>query len=416
MIKTVSATLLAILMTGCAAHPSANNNDPATVYVQAGQTIKQAVDSLPSSGGVVVLGTGSWTSGYLSGSFISKPNVTIRGSGVPSYNSQFTAMIGGTIVLGPLAASTGADYLTVQDLGVDAGQAYINANNGGTPTDAFLIYNAGQVIDAAPVLSPVIENVSCLGYSTTAAVHCMLIENVNSAYVHNVQTVMNQHGLVLKGTNSTVDGVYARGHGIDSVIVKSDAYAPASHDALSNILIQPLFSAADTKGVVVIGVGAAVTDVSVSKVTVHSPLAWAIYAQGASAISSATHLTFSDITVDFPGGSPAAEYCMQFVQYVSAININNLRCSDMWTGIAPYLPDSTVFTDFTVTNSQFANIETDAVTTYGNWNIFQSTFTSVAGNGIVNPFGVTTVSGNTFLQIGGIDMLSTGGTFVSQAQ
>ena len=36
-------------------------------------------------------------------------------------NSDFTAMAGGTIVLGPLAASSGADYFTVQDLGVDAG-------------------------------------------------------------------------------------------------------------------------------------------------------------------------------------------------------------------------------------------------------------------------------------------------------
>jgi hypothetical protein len=199
-------------MTGCAAHPGANNNNPnpAIVYTQPGQTLKQAVDSLPPSGGVVVLGIGTWTSGYLSGAFISKPNITIRGYGMPAYNSEFTAMTGGTIVLGPLAVSSGADHFTVQDLGVDAGQTYINGNNGGTPTDALLIYNAGQAIGAPRVQSPVIENVSCLGYSTTAAVHCMLVENVNNAYVHNVQTVMNQHGLVLKGTNSTVDGVYAR--------------------------------------------------------------------------------------------------------------------------------------------------------------------------------------------------------------
>lgn len=418
MIKTCSATLLAIFMTGCAAHPGANNNNPnpAIVYAQPGQTLKQAVDSLPSSGGVVVLGIGAWTSGYLSGSFITKPNVTIQGSGTPAYNSQFTAMTGGTIVLGPLAVSSGADHFTVQDLGVDAGQTYINGNNGGTPTDALLIYNAGQVIGAPPVQSPVIENVACLGYSTTAAVHCMLVENVNNAYVHNVQTVMNQHGLVLKGTNSTVDGVYSRGHGINSVIVKSDAYAVTAHDALSNITIESLFSARDTKGVSVIGVGAAVADITVSKVTVHSPLSWGIYAQGASPTSSASGLTFSDISVDYPGGSPAAEYCMQFVQYVSGVNINNLTCSNMWVGIAPYLPNSTGFTDFAVTNSHFSNIGTDAITTYGQWKISMSTFTSVVGNGILNPFGVTTVSGDTFVDIGGTDLLSTGGTFVTQAQ
>jgi hypothetical protein len=90
-------------------------------------------------------------------------------------NSDLTAMAGGTIVLGPLAASFGADYFTVQDLGVDAGQAYINANNGASPTDALLICNNGQVIGAPPVQSPLIENVSCLGYSSMAPVHCMLV-------------------------------------------------------------------------------------------------------------------------------------------------------------------------------------------------------------------------------------------------
>src|SRR5215472_3926638 len=96
--KTCSATLLAILMTGCAADPNNNSPNPVIVRAQTGQTIKQAVDSLPSNGGVVVLGIGTWSSGYLHGGYISSPNVTIRGSGMPSYNSQFTAMTGGTIV------------------------------------------------------------------------------------------------------------------------------------------------------------------------------------------------------------------------------------------------------------------------------------------------------------------------------
>ena len=405
--------LVTILMGGCAGHGTSNGsaNGP-TVYAHVGQTVKEVVDRLPPTGGEVVLGVGTWTSGYNSGGFISKPNITIQGSGMPDFNSDFTAMTGGTIVQGRLTASTGADYFTVRDLGVDTGPAYTNSNNGGVATDAFGIYNIGQVVGAPQVQSPLIENVSCLGYTPTAAVHCMLVENVNKAYVHNVQTVMNCHGLVLKGTNSRVDGVFARGHGIDSVIVKSDGYAPASQDFLSNITIEPLISAGDTKGIIIIGVGAPVSDIVISKAQIRSPLAWGIYAQGASETTSATGIRLSDISVDYQGGSPAAEYCMQFVQYVSGVHIEDLSCSNMWIGIAPYLPASSMFNDFTVTNSRFRNIGTDAIETYGGWKVLHTEFVSVSGNGIVNPFGVTMLEANTFVNIGGSDMLSSGGSFV----
>jgi len=195
-----------ILSVGCGKTLNGNDQTPAIVYAQPEQTVKEAVDSLPPAGGTVVLGLGVWNSGYISTS-IARPHITIQGSGIAGYNSTFTAMSGGTIVQGQLPASTGADYFTVQDLGVDAGAAFINAHNGGVATNAFAIVNNGQVVGAPPVQSPRIENVSCLGYNPTAPAHCMLVENVNNAYVRNVVTVMNCHGLVLKGTNSTVSGV-----------------------------------------------------------------------------------------------------------------------------------------------------------------------------------------------------------------
>ena len=143
-----------------------------------------------------------------------------------------------------------------------------------------------------------------------------------------------------------------------------------------------------------------------------SPLSWGVYVQGASSTTPATVLNFSDITVDYPGGSPTFEYCMQIVQYVSAVNIDNLHCSNMWAGIAPYAPASAAFNDFTVTNSQFTNIATNSVETYGQWSISNTSFGLIAGNGIQADSGVTTVSRDTFANIGGSDMYSTGGTFV----
>ena len=384
---------------------------PPVAYAQIGQTVKEVVDSLPPTGGIVLLGAGAWPSGYNSDEFISKPNIQIVGYGRPDFNSDFTAMIGGTIILGQLAASPGANYLTVKHLGVDAGPSYIDANNCGVPTNALAIYNRGQVIGGPQIESPVIDNVACLGYNPIAAVHCMLVENVNHAWVHNVVTVMNQHGFVLKGTNSIVDGVFARGHGIDSVIVKSDDYAPTSQNYLSNITIEPLFSAGDTKGIMIVGVGAPVSDITISNARILGPLVWGIYVQGDSAATSASHLNFSDISIDYPGGSPKNEYCMQFLQYVSNVQINNLKCFDMWGGITSSYPVANKFSNFTVQASYFANVATDAVQTSGSWYIFDDRFESVGGNGIVNVGGVTTVCANTFVGIVGRDMLSVGGTF-----
>jgi len=246
------------------------------VYAKGGQTVKELVDSLPPTGGIVSLGIGAWSSGYNSTDLITKPNITIQGSGMPGYNSTFAGISGGTIVQGHLPASPGADYFTVTSLGVDVSPAYINASNGGIATDAFFIVNKnGQVLGARQVESPRIENVSCLGHSPTAAVHCMLAENVNHAYVHNVVTAMNCHGLALKGTNSTVDGVYAKGHGIDAVIVESDDYAPTSKDDLSTITIEPLIAAGDTKGIIK-RFTAALSHISVSHAAIRSPLAWGV--------------------------------------------------------------------------------------------------------------------------------------------
>lgn len=414
-LRLVFVGAVLIIATGCATSPNnfADDNPP-IVHALPGQTVKQVVDSLPPAGGTVALGPGTWVSGY-DIDFISKRNVTIQGSGIPNYNSAFTAMSGGTIVLGRLAASTGADHFTVRDLGVDAGQEYINANNGGVPTDALAIYNAGQVVGAPQVESPVIENVSCLGYSPTAPAHCMLVENVNHAYVHDVIAVKNCHGLVLKGTNSTVDGVFSRGHSITSVIVKSDNYAPASQDNLSNISIVPLVTPGDTRGISIIGVAAPLSDISISKARIESPLSWGIHIEGASAATPAFDLNLSDIFVNYWGNSPAGEYCVQFIQYVRTVHINNLNCSDMWVGLAPYLPAPGSFGGVSVTGSQFTNIATNAIETYGDWNISNASFASIAGNGIVNPSGVTAVYGNTFTDIGGSNMLSTGGTFVVQS-
>jgi hypothetical protein len=134
--------------------------------------------------------------------------------------------------------------------------------------------------------------------------------------------------------------------------------------------------------------------------------------RGASEAISAADLNFSDIWIDYLGGSPTNECCMQFVNYFRSVKIDNLNCVHVHAGIRSFLPSRNAFDGFTVRSSYFENIATDAVQTYGSWRIFDSTFESIGGNGIVNPHGVTMVYGNTFIHIVGRDMLPIGGTFV----
>lgn len=416
--REAAAALLLLLTCGCGAPYKMVTTSAqleagaAVVYADAGETVKEAVDALPVAGGTVILGPGTWRSGY-EGTLISRPNISIQGSGMPSYNSSFTALSGGTIILGSLVASTGADYFSVRDLGIDAGQNYINSQ-GGVPTDALVIFNNGRIVGAPPVQSPTIENVACLGYSPTAPFHCMLVTNVNNAYIHNVQTVMNCHGLVLKGTNSRIDGVYSRGHATDSVIVKGENFAPVSQDTLSNINIEPLFSPGDTQGMVIQGTGSPVSNVDISDVQIRSPMSFGIYVQGETPGTYVSAVKFSNVLVDHRGPGPVTEYCVALSQYVSDVSFDRLNCTNMWSGIVPLIAEPASFSNFTITNSQFNKIWSNAVQTFGTWSIGNSRFAFVAGDAIVNSFGVTTLHGDTFIVVSGSELFSGGGSFVNQ--
>jgi hypothetical protein len=61
MRRAAIGALLAAAMCGCGTR---SNVTSATVYAAQGQTLKEMIDSLPLSGGVVVLGPGTWLSGY----------------------------------------------------------------------------------------------------------------------------------------------------------------------------------------------------------------------------------------------------------------------------------------------------------------------------------------------------------------
>jgi len=237
----------------------------------------------------------------------------------------------------------------------------------------------------------------------------MLVENVNQASIHNVQAVYNCHGLVLKGTNSTVDGVFSGGHGVDSVLVKSDAYAPAANDTLSNIIISSLLAPGDTEGMNIEAITASLSEVAVNRLIVGSPSEWGVAVRGAHPYV-AQSVSISNALINYPGGSPWGTSCVQMFKAVSALMIQNLDCRNMWAGAYPIAPTAGSMTN-TIAASNFSNIANDAVIAYGSWTVANTIFSFVKGCAIVSTSGVTTLSGDQFNNGSGCNSFANGGTF-----
>ncbi len=84
-----------------------------------GASFGNAVSSLTNgSGGTLILGLGT----YASPTTISASNIRIVGSGMPEFNSGYTALTGGSIIQGVLQIT--GNYDSVENLGIDAGSAF----------------------------------------------------------------------------------------------------------------------------------------------------------------------------------------------------------------------------------------------------------------------------------------------------
>ena len=380
-----------------------------TIYMTPGtaETLAAALVRLETlsagAGGTIIIPTGIIQSGGFS---CTVPNVTLIGSGRPGYNTGFTAMAGGTIIQGTVSASQGCNHFVVKNLGVDVGSAWVAAGN--AATDALSIFNNGQVVGATPLDGVLVDNVSCLGSSLSAAFHCMLVENVTNSMIHNVVAILNQHGIILKGTNSHIDGFYSAGHSVDSVIVKSDNYAPSSHDTVSNGSMSYLVTPGDSLGLAIVsdhpGTNFPVQYISVSNVHAYGVAnasgGAAFSITGAETFNPATDITLTNLIVDWPGGSPTNVACIQYIQSTARVNISNLNCRNVYEGINYVTPASGFMTDFTLSNSYFQNIQTTGVLTYGTWTITGTEFNTITGNAVLNQVGNTNLAGNTCVACG----------------
>lgn len=193
---------------------------------------RAAMALMAGGGGVVLLQSARYPSESSAANPLPLSNVTFFGAGQPEYNSDYTALTGGSILEGPVIfASRDAqnnalgDNIAISNLGVDAGERVSAAK--GAAQEGLSFPNIGQIPDGKVGLriNIRIQDVIVLCRSANAPVHCILIEQADRPSVRSVRTVFGENGIVLKTRRGLVDGASMRGHATNCWIDKSDIYS-----------------------------------------------------------------------------------------------------------------------------------------------------------------------------------------------
>jgi hypothetical protein len=199
-------------------------------------TIRLAVNALPTAGGVVqledktYLSNGfSYGSGAATGVAITKSNVTLRGRKKPQLATDCKSLTGGTIIQGLVLVF--ADNFEALDLGVDNG---FTVNGGVSPAssgDGLLLTYPDDTSKAANALrrGAHLHNVIGLCYGPNAPVHGVI---VGEGYTDVVCTgeitgVYGLHGVVIKCSQVKAEQLTGYLNGTDGIIIKSDVATTA---------------------------------------------------------------------------------------------------------------------------------------------------------------------------------------------
>lgn len=212
-------------------------------------TLVKAVDALPATGGEIALlardynivGSYGWipfTGPYVG---IEKPNVVLRGSGMPltaSDGSRFESGTG-TVIQGTLVNY--ADGFEAYDLGVDVGPYVTATYNFGSYVPEGFVPGAHRFQGTPSDLTSYIQNVAfgnirVLADSSTFA-HAILAEFINGLSHGYCEAEGGYHGYVCKSVNVVGGNVWAYGQVGDGYIIKSDQYTLAQNIAINSITV-----------------------------------------------------------------------------------------------------------------------------------------------------------------------------------
>lgn len=231
---------------------------------------------------------------------ITKP-ITIIGAGVPSFNSGYTGLTGGTIIKGPLVHNS--DNVRLFDFGVDSGSDVCTALYSGSAQEGIVCLAANAKASINRYFKGfVARNLISIAKSSSALVHTWALEGHYFPDVSGVTTCYGIHGQAYKTVDGNVSNITSISAGGNGVIIKRDENAECRNSNFSNIVVNAYGSGGagartTTKGLTIEsrrgddGVTAGnLTNINISNISIRGVNGDGIYANGA--------LTSSDTVAD----------------------------------------------------------------------------------------------------------------------
>lgn len=199
--------------------------------------IRLAVNALPTGGGTILLEEKTYPPSYNTSTsakilsntcvagvdYLAKTGIKIVGRALPKFNASNTGLEGGTVVQGFFHVY--ASGFQIDNVGFDSGSLVVTALYGGVAQDAFFFAKPNHLVGNL-VTDVQIGSVIGLGSDPAAAGHGVLIEGIDGGRVEYAEGRKALHGVVVKSLNMTIGTLIGRETTLESVILKSDDYAP----------------------------------------------------------------------------------------------------------------------------------------------------------------------------------------------
>lgn len=215
-------------------------------------TIGAALDALPSTGGVINIGIGTFASPpqakikanvWFKGSQRPYPNIDITTIAIQAFTvTAPTKLVGGTILNGELRLGNDRDNVRITHLGVDVGADWITAGN--SATNAITLASQSTLPDGtgarvSPPTNPkygiCIDNVVTLLPASNTAFHGILMENSFEPTVTNIETFFGFAGVIIKTMGGTFNNIKTHGHSTYGLIIKANDYTYSSLGLVTNV-------------------------------------------------------------------------------------------------------------------------------------------------------------------------------------